>query len=72
MGVSGIYVRWSRSGHDCSHYVAAARKIKGSATGPRLAEFMTAGYIGFLVGPPLIGFVVQLLTIRDALWYLWP
>jgi hypothetical protein len=38
--------------------------------GPSLAVVMTAGYIGFLAGPPLIGFVAQLSTIRSALWIL--
>src|SRR5690349_10996892 len=42
----------------------------GSAPGPRLAVVTTAGYRGFLAGPPLIGFVAQLSTIRAALWIL--
>jgi MFS family permease len=34
------------------------------------AVVTTAGYVGFLAGPPLIGFVAQLSTIRAALWIL--
>ena len=49
---------------------AATGNIKGSAPGPSLAVVTTAGYIGFLAGPPLIGFVAQLSTIRSALWIL--
>jgi len=46
---------------------AAAGNIEGSAAGPSLAVVTTAGYVGFLAGPPLIGFVAQLSTIRAAL-----
>src|SRR5713226_1517516 len=49
---------------------AAAGNIEGSAPGPSLAVVTTAGYVGFLAGPPLIGFVAQLSTIRAALWIL--
>src|SRR6202000_812344 len=49
---------------------AAAGNIEGSAPGPSLAVVTTAGYVGFLAGPPLIGFVAQLSTIRSALWIL--
>src|ERR1700722_69735 len=49
---------------------AAAGNIEGSAPGPSLAVVTTAGYAGFLCGPPLIGFVAQLSTIRAALWIL--
>jgi MFS family permease len=49
---------------------AAAGNIEGSAPGPSLAVVTTAGYAGFLAGPPLIGFVAQLSTIRAALWIL--
>jgi MFS family permease len=49
---------------------AATGNIEDSAPGPSLAVVTTAGYIGFLTGPPLIGFVAQLSTIRSALWIL--
>src|ERR1700688_1918892 len=49
---------------------AAAGNIEGSAPGPSLAVVTTAGYVGFLAGPPLIGFVAQLSTVRAALWIL--
>jgi MFS family permease len=49
---------------------AAAGNIEGSAPGPSLAVVTTAGYVGFLAGPPLIGFIAQLSTIRAALWIL--
>jgi MFS family permease len=49
---------------------AAAGNIEGSAPGPSLAVVTTAGYVGFLAGPPLIGFVAQLSTLRAALWIL--
>ena len=49
---------------------AAAGNIEGSAPGHSLAVVTTAGYVGFLAGPPLIGFVAQLSTIRAALWIL--
>jgi MFS family permease len=49
---------------------AAAGNIEGSAPGPSLAVVTTAGYAGFLAGPPLIGFVAQLSTLRNALWIL--
>jgi MFS family permease len=49
---------------------AASGNIEGSAPGPSLAVVTTAGYAGFLCGPPMIGFVAQLSTIRAALWIL--
>jgi MFS family permease len=49
---------------------AAAGNLESSAPGPSLAVVTTAGYVGFLAGPPLIGFVAQLSSIRAALWIL--
>jgi MFS family permease len=49
---------------------AAAGNIAGSAPGPSLAVVTMAGYVGFLAGPPLIGYVAQLSTLRAALWIL--
>src|SRR3984957_15902806 len=53
-----------------SNTFAAAGNIEGSAPGPSLGVVTTAGYVGFLAGPPLIGFVAQLSNIRAALWIL--
>jgi hypothetical protein len=35
--------------------------------GTAIAAMATAGYTGFLVGPPLLGFVAQGLSLRIAL-----
>jgi len=70
---------WALAGFTCAgaglatiipNTFAAAGNIEGSAPGPSLAVVTTAGYVGFLAGPPLIGFVAQLSTIRAALWIL--
>jgi MFS family permease len=49
---------------------AAGGNIEGSAPGPSLAVITMAGYLGFLAGPPLIGFAAQLSSLRAALWIL--
>ena len=49
---------------------AAGGNIEGSAPGPSLAVITTAGYLGFLSGPPLIGFAAQLSSLRTAFWIL--
>jgi hypothetical protein len=38
------------------------------ATGPVLAAVSTAAYTGFLVGPPLIGFVAEFTDLGYALY----
>jgi MFS family permease len=72
-------VTWALVGFSCAgaglatiipNTFAATGNIEDSAPGPSLAVVTTAGYIGFLAGPPLIGFVAQLSTIRSALWIL--
>jgi fucose permease len=46
---------------------SAAGRTPGVATGTALAAVATAGYFGFLVGPPLIGFAAQATTLRVGL-----
>ena len=50
--------------------LAASGNIAGSSPGPSIAAVTTAGYLGFLAGPPLIGFGAQISTLRNALWIL--
>ncbi len=47
-------------------FAAAGRSGNGSA-GKGLAAVNTMGYLGFLAGPPLIGFVAEAFTLRAAL-----
>jgi MFS family permease len=49
---------------------AAAGRAGGESAGGGLAAVSTAGYFGFLVGPPLIGFLAGAFTLRAALWLL--
>ena len=48
--------------------LSAAGRTKGMAPGPALAAVSTAGYTGFLVGPPAIGFVAELAGLGGALY----
>ena len=48
--------------------LSAAGRTKGMAAGPALAAVSTAGYTGFLVGPPAIGFVAELIGLGSALY----
>ena len=43
---------------------SAAGKSKTMSPGVALAAVSTIGFIGFLVGPPLIGFIAGLATLR--------
>jgi predicted MFS family arabinose efflux permease len=45
----------------------AAGRTPGVAAGVALATVSTIGYLGFLIGPPLIGFAAELLGLRGAL-----
>jgi MFS family permease len=45
----------------------AAGNVRGISAGPALAAVTTMGYLGFLIGPPLIGFVAELFGLRNAL-----
>ena len=48
--------------------LSAAGRTKGMAPGPALAAVSTAGYTGFLVGPPAIGFAAELTGLGGALY----
>lgn len=46
---------------------SAAANIPGIAPGPGIAAVATTSYFGFLAGPPAIGLVAELVTLRVAL-----
>ena len=48
--------------------LSAAGRTEGMAPGPALAAVSTAGYTGFLIGPPAIGFVAELVGLGGALY----
>lgn len=48
--------------------LSAAGRTEGMAAGPALAAVSTAGYTGFLIGPPVIGFAAELLGLGGALY----
>lgn len=48
--------------------LSAAGRAKGMSTGPAIAAVATAGYFGFLVGPPSIGFVAEALGLGVSLY----
>lgn len=58
-------------GAGCSTVVpcvfSAAGRMPGVRTGVALASVTTMGYMGFLIGPPLIGFVAEGIGLRGAL-----
>jgi MFS family permease len=56
LGLSGVVPTLFRSGAD----------EPGVSTGPALAAVGSLGYLGFLAGPPLIGGVAQLTSLRMA------
>ncbi len=43
---------------------AVAGKIKGSNTGQSLAAVSTIGYLGFLLVPPMVGFIAEATNLR--------
>jgi MFS family permease len=49
---------------------SAAGRAGGEGAGRNIAAVSTTGYFGFLVGPPLIGFLAGAYTLRAALWLL--
>ena len=55
-GLAGVVPTLFRSGAD----------EPGVSTGPGLAAVSSLGYLGFLAGPPLIGGVAQLTSLRAA------
>ena len=46
---------------------AAAGRTPGTAVGTGVAAVASAGYFGFLVGPPVIGFVAQITSLAGGL-----
>jgi len=48
--------------------LSAAGRAKGAAPGPAIAAVSTAGYSGFLVGPPAIGFLAEAVGLGGALY----
>jgi hypothetical protein len=49
--------------------LSAAGRTEGVAAGPAIAAVSTAGYLGFLIGPPTIGFVAEALGLGAALFF---
>ena len=47
--------------------LSAAARTPGVTPGTGIAAMATAGYTGFLLGPPLIGSMAELITLRGAL-----
>lgn len=47
--------------------MSAAARTPGVAPGVGIAAMATAGYTGFLLGPPMIGGMAELFTLRGAL-----
>lgn len=47
--------------------LSAAARTPGVARGTGIAAMATVGYTGFLIGPPLIGSLAELITLRGAL-----
>jgi len=47
---------------------SAAGRAPGGRSGTGVAAVASAGYGGFLVGPPLSGFAARLATLPVALW----
>ena len=48
----------------------AGGAVPGIAPGLALAAVSTTGYLGFMVGPPLIGALAELTGLPTALWVL--
>ena len=48
--------------------LSAAGRTEGIAPGPALAAVSTAGYTGFLIGPPAIGFAAEVFGLGGALY----
>ncbi len=49
---------------------SAAGRTPGMAAGMALASVTTLGYLGFLIGPPIIGFAAEIIGLRNALMIL--
>jgi MFS family permease len=46
---------------------SAAGRLDARSAGPGLAAVTTAGYLGFLAGPPVLGFIADRVTLPFAL-----
>ena len=49
---------------------AAGGRVEGVGEGAGVATVSGIGYLGFLVGPPLIGFISQMASLRAGLFVL--
>ena len=49
--------------------LSAAGRTSKQAAGTAIAAVATCGYVGFLVGPPVIGFIADALSLRIALGF---
>jgi len=49
--------------------LSAAGRTSKQAAGTAIAAVATCGYVGFLVGPPVIGFMADALSLRVALGF---
>src|SRR5260221_343467 len=49
--------------------LSAAGHTSKQAAGTAIAAVATCGYVGFLVGPPVIGYVANVLSLRTALGF---
>ena len=49
--------------------LSAAGRAEGVTAGPTIAAVSTAGYFGFLIGPPTIGFAAEALGLGVALFF---
>ena len=49
--------------------LSAASRTSKQAAGTAIAAVATCGYVGFLVGPPVIGFIADALSLRIALGF---
>ena len=49
---------------------SAAAKVKGIAPGTGIAMVATLGYVGFLIGPPVIGFIAEKANLNYGLGFI--
>ena len=51
----------------CPMTFSAAGRTPGLSAGAALSSVTTLGYLGFLIGPPIIGFAAEIVGLRGAL-----
>lgn len=66
-GVVGFACAGFGLGNTVPVLFGAAGRLPGVAPGTAIAAVATTGYTGFLAGPPLIGFVAEVTSLRLAL-----